>query len=185
MRLEQITSTENTAGTAANSWSVPVFHLPLTPRHGAAAPPATPQRNYRSAVSHAEAAVRWRDSFTQSAIKRLGREAVIQKKNDMLTVMHRHNDGTETIYEVKAVTRENPGPDAAIPALGDVVLRGVTCEPEKDEHFVGYPGACWEGNATLRISEKYFTKDGFNNARVFVMNRHGATVASHCLGSPL
>jgi hypothetical protein len=102
----------------------------------------------------------------------------------MLTVMHRHNDGTETIYEARTVTRESTGP-AVMPAYGDVILRGVVAEPEeKDGLFVGTPGTRWEGHGILRISEKYFTKDGFDNARVFVMNRHGATVASHCLGPP-
>lgn len=115
-----------------------------------------------------------------------GREANSEEeRRTMLTVMHRHNDGTETIYEAKSVTRESQG-EAVIPALGDVILRGTMGGlEEKDGLMAGGPGTCWEGGGVLRISEKYFTKGGFNNARVFVMNRHGATVASHCLGAPL
>jgi hypothetical protein len=100
----------------------------------------------------------------------------------MLTVLHRHNDGTETLYEAKAVKRESTGV-AVIPALGDVILMGV---PDVDGPAgCSGPGACREADGVIRISKRFFSEDGFDNARVWVMNQHGATVGQHLLGSPL
>ena len=95
----------------------------------------------------------------------------------MLTVMHRHNDGTETIYEATSVTRETLG-EPTIPPWGDIVVHGTSQDGAPSYTFVGL-GACCEDNGRVRISAKWMDPKGFDESMVFVMNRFGQTVARH------
>lgn len=102
----------------------------------------------------------------------------------MLTIMHRHNDGTETLYQAQSVKRENGG-TPSIPPCGDIVLTGV---PDWKENAYGGPGVYHEGEGMIRISRRFFATEGgtehaglFDEAWVFVMNRFGATVARYHL----
>lgn len=93
----------------------------------------------------------------------------------MLTVLHRHDDGTETIYQCQSVSREcRDAP--TVPPSGDVILRGVP-DPE---FLYGGPGSCWEGEGRIRIASGARSACGMD-PMIFVMNRHGATVARHYL----
>lgn len=105
----------------------------------------------------------------------------------MLTVMHRHNDGTETLYQAQSVRRENGG-TPSIPPSGDVILTGA---PDSGPTLYGGPGAHHEGEGMIRISPRFFATEGgtehaglFDESTVFVMNRFGATVARYHLGPP-
>ena len=75
----------------------------------------------------------------------------------MITVMHRGPDGSERIFEAESVTRFAPEGEQSIPALGRVVASGVRLDD--------VPGT----SIGLDISAPF--------GAVFVMNRHGATIA--------
>jgi len=82
----------------------------------------------------------------------------------MITVLHRGPDGSERIFEAESVTRFTPEGEQSIPPLGRIVASGV--------HFDDMPGS----SITLDISEPF--------GAVFVMNRHGSTIAKwQCLSS--
>lgn len=91
----------------------------------------------------------------------------------MLTVMHRHDDGTETLYQAEAVTRfcvDEP----TIPALGNVILRGCP------EGLAVGPGATTDLGGNIQIQYGCRSSRGFD-PMVFVMNEKGATVATYRL----
>lgn len=94
----------------------------------------------------------------------------------MLTVLHRHDDGSETLYCATVVTRERvegDGPTApAQPA--DVTLRGV---PKGQEYG---PGAIRLDNDMIVLRSGCRSSSGIT-PMAFVMNAHGATVARYTL----
>lgn len=76
----------------------------------------------------------------------------------MLTVLHRGPDGSERTFEAYQVTRFQPEGEVCCPARGEV--RAILAESD-------LPGEA----TTLDISGPF--------GAVFVMNRHGATVARY------
>lgn len=92
----------------------------------------------------------------------------------MLTVKHRHDDGTETLYEAATVSRVCDG-EASCPPCGDVVLRGCP-----GDGFNTGPGAVSGPGCEIRIGAGSRSANGMD-PRVFVMNRFGATVADYRL----
>lgn len=88
----------------------------------------------------------------------------------MLTVMHRHEDGTETLYEAASVSRLSDQ-EPTVPPLGDIELRGCAGS------LVCGPGAEDRGDGVVVIGSRV-VGDGVPPA-VFVMNRFGATVARY------
>ena len=105
----------------------------------------------------------------------------------MLTVLYRHNDGRQSLCEAVSVTREcNDAP--SIPPCGDVLIHTGT------DNLIGGPtcaGGRVEGEGVIRLSRRFFATEEdtkttehatvFQEARVFVMNRFGATVATYIL----
>lgn len=77
----------------------------------------------------------------------------------MLTVLHRGPDGSERTFEAESVARFNRDGEECVPAIGEVRATGVMLD--------GVPGE----TITLDISQPF--------GAVFVMNRHGSTVARY------
>lgn len=77
----------------------------------------------------------------------------------MLTILHRGPDGSERVMEAETITRYPPEGEQSIPPLGRVVVSGVRIDD--------VPGHAID----LDISAPF--------GAVFVMNRHGATVAQY------
>lgn len=75
----------------------------------------------------------------------------------MLTVLHRAPDGSERYFEARTVRRVNPDGVECIPATGEIKAYG------------DFLGGGSEIEQILDISEPF--------GAVFVMNRHGATIA--------
>lgn len=92
----------------------------------------------------------------------------------MLTVMHRHDDGTETLYEAASVSRVCDG-EASCPPTGAVILRGCP-----GDGLVTGPGATSGLNGEIRIDAGCRSQLGMD-PRVFVMNHMGSTVADYRL----
>ncbi len=75
----------------------------------------------------------------------------------MLTVLHRRPDGTEHVFEAESVTRATINGEMSCPPGGEIVAHGVEGDTPRQ--------------ITLSISEPF--------GAVFVMNRHGATIARY------
>lgn len=77
----------------------------------------------------------------------------------MLTVLHRGPDGSERTFEAESVARFNREGEESVPPLGEIRATGVTLDSVPDNSI------------TLDVSAPF--------GAVFVMNRHGATVARY------
>lgn len=77
----------------------------------------------------------------------------------MLTVLHRAPDGSERYFEARTVRRVNPDGVECIPASGTIKAYG------------DFFGSDIDAEQILDISGPF--------GAVFVMNRHGATVARY------
>jgi hypothetical protein len=77
----------------------------------------------------------------------------------MLTVLHRGPDGSERTFEAEFVARYAKEGEQSVPPLGEIRATGVQSST--------IPG----DSITLDIGEPF--------GAVFVMNRHGATVARY------
>lgn len=88
----------------------------------------------------------------------------------MLTVLHRHDDGSETLYCARTVTKNPERPEA----YADVFLNGV---PEGSEHG---PGGDRISPDTIVLRGGCRSSLGIT-PMAFVMNAQGATVARYTL----
>ena len=91
----------------------------------------------------------------------------------MLTVLHRHDDGSETLYSANVVTRDPIVGDQILDG-SDVILRGV---PAGQEHGPGARRACDD----MVVLQAGCRSSGGVLPMVFVMNAQGSTVARYTL----
>lgn len=75
----------------------------------------------------------------------------------MITVLHRGSDGSERVFEARSVVRYARDGEQECPALGDIVVRLSGDGIAQDE--------------TLALEKPF--------GAVFVMNRHGQTIAHY------
>ena len=92
----------------------------------------------------------------------------------MLTIMHRHDDGSETLYEAQAVTRLSQEDEPSPPSLGNVILRGCPLEIGPG------PGAQRDNDGNIQLHFGARSSRGVA-PMAFVMNESGATVATYRL----
>lgn len=96
----------------------------------------------------------------------------------MFTVLHRHDTGTETLYNATVVSREPDGGGPIEPRNpSNVILRGV---PRGQQHG---PGATrpTDDMIVLKAGNRSGDKSKGWTPAVFVMNAAGATVARYYL----
>lgn len=77
----------------------------------------------------------------------------------MLTILFRHSDGSEQLFEAETLHRLNDVDDACVPARGKFLAHGVEMSGVPSDYF------------EFEIAEPF--------GAVFVMNEKGATVARY------